>query len=118
MSRSFILTSACLVCGMSLLGGCQSSRSASQKDWAIVIHGGAGAISRDAPQERRLAYETSLRAVLQSGADSLNSGASALDVVEEILRLLEDDPLFNAGRGAVFTADGTHELDADRKSVV
>jgi beta-aspartyl-peptidase (threonine type) len=77
-----------------------------------VIHGGAGTIPRDAPPARREAYRASLKAALTLGADRLARGDSSLDAVEAVLRLLEDDPLFNAGRGAVYTADGTHELDA------
>jgi beta-aspartyl-peptidase (threonine type) len=103
-----------LALSLILLGGCHTTEnSATQRQaWAIVIHGGAGTIARDAPAETRQAYQASLRAALQLGADGLNKGESALDVVEQVLRQLEDDPLFNAGKGAVFTADGQHELDA------
>jgi len=81
--------------------------------WAIVVHGGAGAIRRgvqDATIET--AYRNALKAGLQAGADILAKGGSALDAIEEVIGLMEDDPLFNAGRGAVFTADGKNELDA------
>lgn len=81
--------------------------------WAIAIHGGAGVIERErlsAEQER--AYRQSLQQVITAGAEQLAAGASALDVVEATVGLLEDDPLFNAGRGAVFTAEGRNELDA------
>lgn len=81
--------------------------------WAIAIHGGAGVIERErlsAEQER--AYRQSLQQVITAGAGQLAAGASALDVVEATVGLLEDDPLFNAGRGAVFTAEGRNELDS------
>lgn len=78
--------------------------------WAIALHGGAGSITAD-PKARQ-AYEISLRAALQRGREMLADGADALDVVEKVIRQLEDDPLFNAGRGAVLNAKGTHELDA------
>jgi beta-aspartyl-peptidase (threonine type) len=63
-----------------------------------------------AEQERD--YLDAMRGILRAGQQLLTSGASALDTVTESVRLLEDCPLFNAGKGAVFTADGTHELDA------
>ena len=81
--------------------------------WAIVIHGGAGVIQRgvlDASLET--AYRTALSHNLQAGADILAKGGTSLDAIEKVIGLMEDDPLFNAGRGAVFTADGKNELDA------
>jgi len=81
-------------------------------DFALAIHGGAGAPPRDLDPERRRAYVTSLAGVLRTGCEMLDSGESSLDVVERLLRTFEDDPLFNAGRGAVMTREGTHELDA------
>jgi len=81
-------------------------------EWAIAIHGGAGTIPRDIEPQRRAAYAAALRAALHLGADSLAAGEPALDVVEKVVRSLEDDPLFNAGRGAVYTHEGHHELDA------
>lgn len=80
--------------------------------WAIAIHGGAGAIPRDIGPEREAACRTALRSVLDRGARLLADGTSAFDAVEAVAMLLEDEPLFNAGRGAVFTADGRHELEA------
>lgn len=80
--------------------------------YAIAIHGGAGTIPRTMDAEQVAAYEASLRRALTLGRDRLAEGKSALDVCEAVIRDLEDDPLFNAGKGAVFTYDGTHELDA------
>ena len=79
----------------------------------IAIHGGAGTITRaamDAQRERE--YTAALEQVLQSGQRVLAEGGSALDAVTEAVRLLEDCPLFNAGKGAVLTHAGTYELDA------
>jgi beta-aspartyl-peptidase (threonine type) len=77
--------------------------------WAIVVHGGAGG----APSgDKRKAYEESLRAYLKLGREMLAGGATALDTCEKVVRAFEDDPLFNAGKGAVFTAEGKHSLDA------
>ena len=80
--------------------------------FALAIHGGAGAPSRTLDLARRRAYVRSLAGVLREGCDALGRGGSSLDVVERIVRTLEDDPQFNAGRGAVFTREGRHELDA------
>ncbi|MEW5559947.1 beta-aspartyl-peptidase [Enterobacter asburiae] len=79
----------------------------------IAIHGGAGAISRASlSPEREKEYVEALAFIVETGQHMLEQGASALDVVTEAVRLLEECPLFNAGIGAVFTADETHELDA------
>lgn len=83
------------------------------RPWSLVIHGGAGTMSRDrlTPlQEREI--RTGLGRALDAGSAILARGGSALDAVTESVRILEDDPLFNAGRGAVFTYDGEIELDA------
>ncbi|MCJ8140900.1 isoaspartyl peptidase/L-asparaginase family protein [Falsirhodobacter halotolerans] len=79
----------------------------------IALHGGAGTIlpSRITP-EKEAALHAALRACLQAGLTRLQEGASAMDAVTAAVMALEDEPLFNAGRGAVFTADGTHEMDA------
>lgn len=81
-------------------------------EWAIAIHGGAGVIPRTMPAEAAEARLAALRSALDLGAGLLAEGTASLDVVERVVRQLEDDPLFNAGKGAVFTADGRHELDA------
>jgi beta-aspartyl-peptidase (threonine type) len=84
-----------------------------QPKWALVVHGGAGVIGRhDLKPEQEAAYRGALEQVARAGAEVLKAGGSALDAVEAAVRLLEDDLLFNAGRGAVFTAEGDNELDA------
>jgi beta-aspartyl-peptidase (threonine type) len=81
--------------------------------FALAIHGGAGTIARASltPDSER-DYRAALAAALATGYDMLRDGAAALDAVEAAVRSLEDCPLFNAGRGAVFTHDGHHEMDA------
>ena len=79
----------------------------------IAIHGGAGAITRaQLSQEQELRYIQALSDIVETGQRMLEDGRSALDVVTEAVRLLEECPLFNAGIGAVYTRDETHELDA------
>ncbi|MCX8957327.1 isoaspartyl peptidase/L-asparaginase [Erwinia psidii] len=79
----------------------------------IAIHGGAGAIARASMSaEQEQLYIQALSAIVASGQAMLSAGATALDAVTEAVRLLEECPLFNAGKGAVFTHNGTHELDA------
>ncbi|MDW3681852.1 isoaspartyl peptidase/L-asparaginase [Cupriavidus sp. CV2] len=79
----------------------------------IAIHGGAGTITRAAMNAAKEAeYTAALSAVLEAGQRVLADGGSALDAVTEAVRLLEDCPLFNAGRGSVLTHAGTYELDA------
>src|SRR5437868_9543712 len=85
----------------------------SQPRWALVAHGGAGAIARsDLRPEQDAAYREAMTTAAQAGAAVLRAGGSALDAVEATIQLLEDDPLFNAARGAAFTAEGRNELDA------
>lgn len=82
-------------------------------NWAVAIHGGAGAmIPDDYSQEEVAEYEAELTTALNIGITILKDGGSSLDAVEQVVRYLEDCPLFNAGRGAVFTNDGKNELDA------
>jgi L-asparaginase / beta-aspartyl-peptidase len=98
--------------------GDKGSRSPGHHDfvppkWVLVIHGGAGRINpqRLNPEEQK-AYESSLQRALEIGKSMLSKGSTALDVVEAVIRYLEDDSLFNAGKGAVLNAAGLPELDA------
>jgi beta-aspartyl-peptidase (threonine type) len=81
--------------------------------WSIAIHGGAGTMSRDRMSEQLQAeYEAALSEALDAGSAVVAAGGSALDAVEAAIVILEDDPRFNAGRGAVFTYEGVNELDS------
>lgn len=85
----------------------------SQQKYAIVIHGGAGVMSKDKMTEQKQAeYLAKLNEALNLGENMLKEGAIAADVVIKVINILEDSPLFNAGKGAVFTHDGKVELDA------
>ncbi|XUU60982.1 isoaspartyl peptidase/L-asparaginase family protein [Erythrobacter sp. HA6-11] len=81
--------------------------------WSIAIHGGAGTLNpnRMTP-ERRAEYEAALQEALDAGAAVLAAGGTATDAVQAAIIPMENSPLFNAGRGAVYTWDGTHELDS------
>lgn len=87
--------------------------STQRPGFVLAIHGGAGVIDRAAmsPDIER-AYRAGLAAALAAGRDLLMAGAGSLDAVVAAVAVLEDDPLFNAGQGAAFTAEGTNELDA------
>jgi L-asparaginase / beta-aspartyl-peptidase len=80
---------------------------------ALAIQGGAGTIRRaEMSKEREAAYRDGLQQALARGWEVLNGGGSALDTVETTVRVFEENPLFNAGRGSVFTHDERHEMDA------
>lgn len=82
-------------------------------DWKLVIHGGAGVIERAAlTPEKDREIRAGLDRALAAGSAILERGGTSLDAVEAAVRVLEDDPNFNAGKGAVFTYDGKNELDA------
>lgn len=79
----------------------------------LVIHGGAGTIlKQNMTPEKEAAYKAGLTQALQKGYDTLQKGGSSLDAVVVAIKILEDNPLFNAGKGAVFTNEGKNELDA------
>ncbi len=81
--------------------------------YALAIHGGAGTILKaHLTQDQELAYKSALREALEIGQEIVLSGGTALKAVEETVKSLEDAPLFNAGRGAVFTNEGKHEMEA------
>lgn len=83
------------------------------KPFSIAIHGGAGTIHKSQmSDEKEAAYKAELSLALNKGHDSLAEGNSALDAVEIAVSSLEDSPLFNAGKGAVFTNESKHEMDA------
>jgi len=91
---------------------CQQRTPLNNK-FVLVIHGGAGAILQsEMSAEKESAYKNALAIALQTGYDTLKKGGSALDAVEMAIRTMEDSPLFNAGKGSVFTNEGKNEMDA------
>ena len=81
--------------------------------FSIAIHGGAGTLVKGMmTPELESRYKEALKIALEKGYAVLDKGGTAIDAVEEAVKLLEDSPLFNAGKGSVFTANETHEMDA------
>ncbi|MBN1205712.1 MAG: isoaspartyl peptidase/L-asparaginase [Myxococcaceae bacterium] len=129
MSSSVLLrhTLITVLPALLVLNGCASGQTAAREEaalaselaparkpqWGIVIHGGAGTIRRESlTPEREAEVRAKLTEALQAGHAILTRGGSSLDAVSAAIRILEDSPLFNAGKGAVFTHDGRNELDA------
>lgn len=109
--RRFVLLSFILLTLMS----CKTAKMTpvNGTPYALVIHGGAGTIRKEQmTPERETAYHQGLKEALIAGETILKNGGSALDAVEAAVIVLENNPLFNAGKGAVFTSDGKNELDA------
>jgi len=93
--------------------GVENENSIIKKDWALVIHGGAGVITRDLmTAEQDSAYRIVLNEALETGKQILSEGGTAIEAVEKTIHVMENSPLFNAGKGAVFTHNGTNEMDA------
>ncbi len=88
--------------------------TAQQKpEYVIVIHGGAGVITKkNMTPEKEAAYKQKLNEALETGQKMLKKGATATETVIAVIKIMENSPLFNAGKGAVFTHDGKNELDA------
>src|SRR5882762_2153280 len=108
-----------LICGLvavaALAGAQQFGRMSSVKENKIglVVHGGAGTMERGKmTPEREHEYRAGIENALRAGWDILQHGGSSLDATEAAVRVLEDDPLFNAGKGSVFTAAAANEMDA------
>ena len=89
-----------------------ASQAAAAADPVLVIHGGAGLERKDVTPQDEAAIRAALTLALEKGHAALAAGKPALDAVTAAITVLEDDPLFNAGKGAVFTHDGKNELDA------
>ncbi len=89
-----------------------TAKAGEKNMYTIVIHGGAGTFDPSLPDSVKEGYINSLTEALKIGQNILSNGGSSLDAVEKVINYLEDDPKFNAGKGAVYTSEGTHELDA------
>lgn len=107
-----------LACGLTMTTVAQTlpankAVQAAPGKWAIIVHGGAGVIERTSmTPERDKAYRAGVTRAIEAAQRVLDRNGAAIDAVEAALRVFEEDPLFNCGKGAVFTAKGTNELDA------
>jgi len=119
MKRNFSLS--LILCLSVLLCSCkapqdQKEGSTSEPepyDYALVLHGGAGNMNFESfPEEAQNRYTSALDSALQLGLNVLKEGGASIDAVETVIRYMEDNPIFNAGKGAVFTHEGKNELDA------
>lgn len=113
---SFVLILSFVVSGLAQKGGfveMKQRQSPQNPRLGFVIHGGAGVIKKGSlSPEREKEYREKLQEAVLAGYKALQAGKSSLDAVEIAIKILEDSPLFNAGKGAVFTNDGKNELDA------
>src|SRR5687767_1972724 len=115
MTRHSFRLAACtgLLVSLVVPAAGKSQVAASAPNFAMVIHGGAGTIlKQNMTAEAEKAYIDTLTIALRTGYAILARGGTSLEAVEATIKVMEDSPLFNAGKGAVFTADGTNELDA------
>jgi len=96
-----------------IVSSLRSQEPQHQGAYILVIHGGAGTILKSGmTPEKEKAYRSGLEQALMAGYNKLKDGKSGLDAVQAAINVMEDNPLFNAGKGAVFTHDGKNELDA------
>ncbi len=110
-----IITYSTLILAISIIiFSCnQPQTSITKPDYVIVIHGGAGnASNRDINKDQQKEYKEKLSEALAIGEEILINGGTCIEAIEKTINFLEDCPLFNAGKGAVFTHDGYNELDA------
>src|SRR5882724_4725089 len=107
--RRAFLRSAAIMSGVVCMPVAAQENVGGKKRFAIAIHGGAGQSPKD---EAAGGVKEALEKALDIGLAVLKKDGTSLDAVEQVIRFLEDDPLFNAGKGAVFNAAGQHELDA------
>ncbi|HSU33885.1 MAG TPA: isoaspartyl peptidase/L-asparaginase [Bryobacteraceae bacterium] len=112
-SRRTVQALLALICCFGWQGFGQQIEKGQAGNWALAVHGGAGSSEWEhMDAATAAAYRNSLGRALNVGVEKLKRGGRALDAVEAAINVLEDDPLFNAGRGAAFDAEGKNEMDA------
>lgn len=111
--KKILRTWGLVILGGAMLASCTSEPQPKAIKYVMVIHGGAGTIEKNLmTPEKEKAYVEALTKALQEGYGRLKNGELALDAVQSAINVMEDSPLFNAGKGAVFTHAGKNELDA------
>ncbi len=112
LAKLIVLSVLVTAASLGVMAG-EAQAQEARAEWAIAVHGGAGtARPEDVGSDRERQFREKLTEALSAGGEILAAGGSALDAVETAIRIMEDSPLFNAGKGAVFTHDGSNELDA------
>src|SRR5690242_9554697 len=112
-SRRTVQALLAFICCFGCPGFGRQIQEGKAQSWALAVHGGAGSSEWEhMDAATAAAYRTSLERALNAGVEKLKHGGRALDAVEAAINVLEDDPLFNAGRGAAFDAEGKNEMDA------
>lgn len=102
-----------MVLAVSAISAIGQNEKPMKKKFALVIHGGAGTIlKKNLTDEQQKAYTAKLQEALDAGYKVLENGGTSTDAVIEAIKIMEDSPLFNAGKGAVFTNQGKNEMDA------
>ncbi|MEO0442054.1 MAG: isoaspartyl peptidase/L-asparaginase, partial [Pseudomonadota bacterium] len=113
MFKTLLTAMAALSLGNAALAEEKKADSMEEKNWSLVIHGGAGVIKRERiTAEKDSEVRAALNRALEAGSKILAEGGTSMDAVEAAVIVLEDDPNFNAGRGSVFTYKGRNEMDA------
>jgi L-asparaginase / beta-aspartyl-peptidase len=114
MNKSlFLILLCCLINACEMKKTVESREKVPAGPITLVIHGGAGTIRKEnMTPEKEKAYHAALNTALQTGYGVLERGGTSLEAVIEAIKIMEDSPLFNAGKGAVFTSEGKNELDA------
>ena len=113
MIRLVLVVAVALAAAACSGGPGPTTETASDVEWAIVVHGGAGVMKGwIEEEEHHRAYLEALAQAVEIGKAVLESGGSSIDAVERVVAFIEDEPKFNAGKGAVFNSEGDHELDA------
>jgi beta-aspartyl-peptidase (threonine type) len=106
----FFIFLLCMACDSAKVARIENGSSASV---TLMVHGGAGTITKEnLTPEKEAAYHSALKEALHAGYEVLSNGGESVDAVVAAITVLENSPLFNAGKGAVFTSDGRNELDA------
>lgn len=112
ISRIFLVLSTFTLIALTVVFSIKGNGKAEKPKYMLVIHGGAGYVPEDIPEELRNKYIAGLERALETGEKILKAGGKSLDAVEAVVKVLEDDSLFNAGKGAVLNSDGIAQLDA------
>ncbi len=112
ISRILLILSTFALIALTVVFSITGKGRGEKPKYMLVIHGGAGFVSETIPEELRLKYIAGLEKALETGEKILRAGGKSIDAVEATVKVLEDDSLFNAGRGAVLNRDGVAQLDA------